>query len=78
MATSLDQRNALFTASLGEYADKGFTLNETEDGLELRRHNQLCDRFTWQATFTAIRNACQAWMIKEGDFGGGIEYGGAK
>lgn len=75
MKTALEQRNELFTAYLGEYADKGFELREIEDGLELWRNNHRCDRFTWHASIQAVRNACRAWLIKEEDFGtDGIEF----
>jgi hypothetical protein len=72
-------RDALFTAALGTYESKGFTLNENEDCIELRYLGSLVDRFSWQVPLAAIRNSCSAWMIKNGDFRcSGIEVKGAQ
>jgi len=65
----------LLVKSLGEYAKKGFTLNDRGEFLELRRYGNLREKFTWDAPIMAIQNACQSWLIKDGDFGGGIEFG---
>ena len=65
-------RDALFTAALGTYEGKGFTLNETEDCIELRYRGALVDRFSWQVPLVAIRNSCASWLIKLGEFGPGV------
>ncbi len=72
--SELEKRNQLFTAALGEYEFKGFTLNETEDFIELRQNGVLVDRFTLKVPIAAIRNSCKCWLIKNGDFGGGINF----
>ena len=50
-----------FSATLrnkdNDYEAKGFTLNETEDCIELRQHGMLVDRFSFEAPMQAIRNS---------------------
>lgn len=71
MTTELGFRNQLFTAALGEFEHKGFTLEEQEDCIELRHYGLLVDKFSWQVPIAAIRNSCKAHLILDG---GDISY----
>ena len=69
----MNMRDAFFSATLRDkttdYESQGFTLNETEDNIELRHHGVLVDRFTFHAGMDAVRASCKCWLIKQGDFG---------
>ena len=73
IATGNQMRDAFFSAALRDkntdYHAQGFTLNEHEDGFELRQYGQLVDRFTAYAGMDAIRASCKCWLIKNGNFG---------